>query len=96
MSGESEQDHHKQGEGEEGHHDWWASIAVFFATGIIITIVFEIYAVGRLGRWQYGSLMPIIPFIDIGLSPVAQWIISTFVQLWFVKRQLVGSDRENT
>ena len=50
MSGESEQDHHEEGEGQEEHHDWWASIAVFFATGNIITIVFEIFAVGRLGR----------------------------------------------
>jgi len=67
-----------------------SGVISFLAIGLIITIVFELLATGPLDRWQYGELMPMIPIIGVGISPVAQWIVLPLIQLWFVKRQILG------
>ncbi len=33
--------------------------------------------------WAYRDLMPIIPVIDAGLSPVAQWIVLPVLAFWW-------------
>lgn len=48
---------------------------VWYGFGVAITIVIEIYSTTIAERWAYGPLMPIIPLISVGLSPVLQWII---------------------
>jgi len=63
-------------------------IAVFLAIGLVITIAFELLATGPLSRWQYGELMPTI--MGVGLSPIAQWLILPLIQLWLVRRQILG------
>ncbi len=67
-----------------------SGVVAFLAIGLVITIVFEILATGPLNRWEYGELMPSIPVIGVGASPVAQWVILPLLQLWFVKRQIIG------
>jgi hypothetical protein len=67
-----------------------SGVVAFLVIGLVITIVFELLATGPLNRWQYGELMPILPFIEVGVSPVAQWVILPTLQLWFVKRQIIG------
>jgi hypothetical protein len=67
-----------------------SGVTAFLAIGLVITIVFEILATGPLNRWEYGELMPMIPVIGVGASPVAQWVILPLLQLWFVKRQIIG------
>ncbi len=68
----------------------YSGVVAFLAIGLIITIVFELLATGPLNRWEYSELMPMIPVTGVGASPVAQWIILPLLQLWFVKRQLIG------
>ncbi len=60
----------------------------FVAVGVIITIVMERLATGPLGRWAYAERMPIVPIVDVGLSPLLQWIVLPPLILWFVRRQL--------
>ncbi len=67
-----------------------SGILAFLATGLVITIVFELLATGPLNQWEYGELMPMIPVMEVGASPVAQWVILPLLQLWFVKRQIIG------
>ena len=67
-----------------------SGVVAFLAIGLAITIVFELLATGPLNRWEYGELMPMIPVIGVGVSPVAQWVILPLLQLWFVKRQIIG------
>ncbi len=69
-----------------------SGVIAFLAIGLVITIVFEILATGPLNRWEYGELMPIVPLIGVGASPVAQWVILPLLQLWFVRRQIIGGD----
>lgn len=63
-----------------------AGVFIFFLTGLVITIIFELLATGPLDRWVYGTNMPNIPIINVGISPVAQWIVIPFIQLWYIKR----------
>lgn len=65
--------------------------AVYYSTGIIITIGFEILATGPLNRWQYSEFMPLLPLVEVGVSPVAQWVVIPALVLWLSKRQLLGT-----
>jgi len=39
--------------------------------GVVLAIFIELYAL-ETGRWSYNEYMPIIPFLDIGLTPTIQ------------------------
>jgi len=39
--------------------------------GIAVAVVIELYAL-HTGRWAYNSHMPLIPFLDVGLTPTLQ------------------------
>jgi hypothetical protein len=64
-----------------------SGVVSFLAIGLVITVIFEILATGPLNRWEYSELMPTI---GVGVAPVAQWVILPLLQLWFVKRQVIG------
>lgn len=53
--------------------------------GVIIAILNEWYGLGT-GRWMYNSFMPILPIINVGLTPVLQLGI-----LGYVSFRLMGS-----
>jgi len=58
-------------------------IIIFLGIGLLIAIGFEKFALAT-NRWQYSSFMPIIPFINVGLSPILQMLILPFVTLKIV------------
>lgn len=64
------------------------ALAVFIASGLIITVLAELLATGPLRRWQYSSLMPMSPIPEVGLVPLLQWVIVPLLTVWFVRRQL--------
>jgi hypothetical protein len=70
-----------------------AHLALFVAVGVTITIVIEQLALRGLwlGGWDYSPLMPVIPGIEVGLSPVAQWVVLPLLTAWFVRRQLAAA-----
>jgi hypothetical protein len=37
------------------------------------------------GSWAYSEFMPVLPVIDAGLSPLAQWIIIPFAAFWWAR-----------
>ena len=47
----------------------YPSILIF--AGIFISIFIEYWALG-IGRWEYNNLMPIIPFLNVGVTPTIQ------------------------
>ncbi len=65
-----------------------SGVVSFLAIGLVITVAFELLATGPLNRWEYSESMPTV--IGVGVSPVAQWVILPLIQLWFVKRQIIG------
>lgn len=66
-------------------------VAGFVAVGVGITAVIEWLATqGYWAQtWAYSTAMPVIPGIEIGLSPLLQWVIVPPLVLWFVRRQSV-------
>ena len=61
------------------------AFAAYLATGIVITIAFEWYAVYWAGRWAYSDLMPLFPFVQVGLAPVLQWVFMPIAVIYFLR-----------
>jgi hypothetical protein len=38
------------------------------------------------GSWAYSELMPVVPVLDAGLSPLVQWIIIPIATFWWARR----------
>ena len=53
------------------------------AFGIGYTIFSEWLNIDVRAAWAYRDLMPVIPVIDVGLSPFAQWIVLPSLAFWF-------------
>lgn len=67
-------------------------IVLFLVPGLVFTILAEQLATGSLNRWEYGDLMPTLPFLGTGAAPVVQWLIIPPLVLWVVKKQLGKSE----
>lgn len=39
------------------------------------------------GNWAYSAWMPVLPWIDVGLAPLLQWIVVPLVALRWANRQ---------
>ena len=76
-----------------GARDWVLAptrgrIVSFLCVGVLVTIAMERLATGPLGRWAYAEPMPVVPVLQVGLSPLLQWIVLPPLIVWFVRRQL--------
>jgi len=63
-------------------------LLLFVAFGVSYTIFSEIKNVSLNKLWGYSDLMPVIPFIEVGIIPLLQWIIVPPLLIFIVKRQL--------
>jgi len=74
-----------------GRRDW--PNQGFFPIGVCVVIAGLAYTIfsERMnianGAWTYSDLMPIIPWFDVGLTPVLQWLLIPSVCLWGIQRQ---------
>lgn len=68
------------------------STLVCVASGVVITTLIERLALSGLWveRWAYSPLMPVVPGLEVGLSPLMQWLILPLLVLWLVGRQLAA------
>lgn len=66
------------------------AVAAFMALPLATTIVIERLALAGvwLDGWRYSELMPVVPLIGVGLSPLVQWIVLPPLALWLVRRQI--------
>lgn len=67
-----------------------AAIVGFVLVGVVITIGLEWHATEIQGRWQYGDLMPTLPLLGTGLTPLLQWILLPPLIVWLARRQILG------
>lgn len=67
-------------------------LALFVSVGVVITVTIEWLAQNGLwiDGWHYSALMPVLPGLGVGLSPVLQWILLPPLAIWFVRRQMSG------
>lgn len=61
-------------------------IGLFVAVGIGLTIGFEHYYVEISERWAYSELMPLVPPLGTGLSPLLQWIVVPLLVVSLARR----------
>ncbi len=54
----------------------WKRITSIMLSGFIWAVAVEKYALAT-GRWSYKDLMPIVPFLKIGLTPLVQMTLIT-------------------
>lgn len=72
---------------------WWfagdntACWVLYLAVGIALTIGFEYYYTTISLRWTYSEMMPRLPFLGTGLSPLVQWFVVPPLVIWFTSRQ---------
>jgi len=67
-------------------------LVLFVSVGTLITTVIE-WLVQKgwwIDSWRYSELMPVLPGIGVGVSPVLQWVLIPPLTAWFVRRQLSG------
>lgn len=53
------------------------------AFGVAYTIFSEWLNIEVREAWAYRDLMPVIPLIDAGLSPILQWVVIPAVGYWW-------------
>lgn len=63
-----------------------AAPAVFFAVGLLATIGLEYLNTEVTGRWTYDGVMPLLPVLGTGLSPILQWVFVPMFVLWYLRR----------
>lgn len=63
-----------------------ASVA---AVAVTLGLAYTVYSEWRnvaVGSWAYSQLMPVVPLLDTGLSPLLQWLIVPVVGLFWARR----------
>lgn len=77
----------------------WAPVVVLIGIGVAITVLLERLAIisdNPNWGWRYAEAMPIIPVLEIGLTPFLQWVILPLLLVWFVKRQLAAARSQDS
>lgn len=66
----------------------WVLGMTFGVISVGYTIYSEWLNVSVRGSWSYSSLMPTVPPLMTGLSPLLQWVIVPIVTLWIARTRL--------
>ena len=79
-----------------GTRDWLsarrdAGLRAYLATGLVITVVIERTSTGPLARWTYSEIMPVVPALDVGVVPIAQWVVLPLALVYLARRQMAGT-----
>ena len=71
-------------------HSGTLQLAAFITIGLVITIAIEKLAVAGfwIDNWTYSAHMVIVPGLEVGLTPLLQWIVLPPLVIWFCKRQI--------
>ena len=62
-------------------------LTAYAAMAAFLGLALEWYSL-RLGRWRYGSWMPVDPLLGLGLGPLLQWVFLPLSSLWMARRGL--------
>ena len=63
-------------------------VTLFVTFGVVYTVFSEIKNVSLNKLWWYSKLMPVIPYVDVGIVPLIQWMIVPVALVFIVRRQL--------
>ncbi len=65
---------------------YWRVAGLAVGFGVLYTIFSEWLNIVIRKSWAYSDLMPVVPVIDTGLSPLLQWIAIPLAGFWFARR----------
>ncbi len=65
---------------------YWRVAGLTVGLGVLYTIFSEWLNIVIRKSWAYSDLMPVVPVIDTGLSPLLQWIVVPIAGFWFARR----------
>ena len=69
-------------------------LAAAVAIGLGYTVFSEWLNVEVRGAWAYSGLMPVVPVVGTGLSPLAQWVVvPVTAYFWALSKPLGDRDR---
>jgi hypothetical protein len=68
-------------------------IVVAVVLGLSYTLFSEWLNIEIRQSWAYRDIMPVVPLVDAGLSPVLQWIIVPLAAFWWALRPRSFSQR---
>lgn len=71
------------GSGKWPEADYRGVALVAIVIGLGYTVFSEWLNIEVREAWAYRDIMPVIPLIDAGLSPVAQWIVLPVLAFWW-------------
>jgi hypothetical protein len=54
--------------------------------GVTATAILEVLSTQVFSRWSYAPAMPVLPLLEIGLSPLLQWIFVPTIALVLLAR----------
>ncbi len=63
-------------------------LSVYWLMGLVITVTLELIYTEITHRWTYSELMPLVPPLGTGLSPLLQWILVPLLVVFVVQRQI--------
>lgn len=67
--------------------------ALTVAFGLAYAVFSEWLNVVVRKSWAYSELMPIVPIVDAGLSPLLQWIVLPLAAFWWAGRRVSALER---
>lgn len=72
--------------------DWSAKR---IGTGMVVLAVFYTLISERIniaqGNWAYSSWMPVLPWVEVGVAPLLQWLVVPLAAFRWAKRRRSGS-----
>ena len=79
-----------------GRGDWpaerfWPVAMLATVFGVAATIYIEWLNTSVRLAWAYTEAMPVVPVLETGLTPLAQWLLLPPLGLWFCRRRLLRS-----
>ncbi len=80
-----------------GHKQWpGEQFVVVYVAALVIGILYTAFSewlnIEVRNSWQYSAAMPVVPFINMGLSPLMQWIVvPTVAFYWSCRPARLGS-----
>lgn len=83
-----------------GRQDWPHQrarpvIAATITMGIAYTVFSEWLNIDVRSAWAYRDIMPVIPWIGTGLSPLLQWSVVPGLAFWWAFRPVAGLRGDN-
>jgi hypothetical protein len=78
------------GDGAWPVRNFYRVAALTTLLGVAYTIFSEKFNIIVKKSWAYSEWMPVLPLIDIGLSPLMQWLVIPVAALAWSRRRVFG------